>query len=222
MSASGKPAAHAVKPPERNAAKPSQGKRERAKADNRRAILAAARIVFVELGYEAASVRDIIRRTDLASGTFYNYFKSKEEVFQALVAHTEERVRPVLSEGRREAETTADYVRACYRAFFDLMVEDYQPVLEALGEDVAIPPLAGYSHVSRVIFEDVREQLLNLDFPDAPKFEDPELLAASLIAVAEAVAHEMLNRRPLDPVSATRFASSFALAGMVGVTAAPS
>ena len=40
--------------------------------------------VFAELGYGATTVRDIIRATDLASGTFYNYFKSKEEVFQAL------------------------------------------------------------------------------------------------------------------------------------------
>ena len=49
------------------------GRRARTKARNREAILAAARQVFAELGYEAASVRDIIRRTDLASGTFYNY-----------------------------------------------------------------------------------------------------------------------------------------------------
>src|SRR5262249_45547626 len=60
------------------------GKRERTKAANRTAILAAARKVFAQLGYEAATVRDIIRGTDLASGTFYNYFRSKEEVFEAL------------------------------------------------------------------------------------------------------------------------------------------
>ena len=57
------------------------GKRERTKTANRQAILDAAREVFGELGYDAATVRDIIRRTGLASGTFYNYYKSKEEVF---------------------------------------------------------------------------------------------------------------------------------------------
>jgi AcrR family transcriptional regulator len=36
-----------------------------------------ARDVFAEDGYDAAAVRDIIRRTDLASGTFYNYFPDK-------------------------------------------------------------------------------------------------------------------------------------------------
>ena len=60
------------------------GKRERTKVANRQAILAAARRVFAQLGYDAATVRDIIRGTELASGTFYNYFRSQEEVFEAL------------------------------------------------------------------------------------------------------------------------------------------
>src|SRR4029079_16907220 len=60
------------------------GKRERAKAANREAILVATRRVFAQLGYDAATVRDIIRGTELASGTFYNYFRSKEEVYEAL------------------------------------------------------------------------------------------------------------------------------------------
>ena len=62
----------------------TSGKREQTKVANRRAILDAAREVFAELGYESATVRDIIRRTGLASGTFYNYFRSREEVFEAL------------------------------------------------------------------------------------------------------------------------------------------
>ena len=56
---------------------PVAGKREATKAANRAAILAAARVVFADIGFGAASVRDIIRRTDLATGTFYNYFPDK-------------------------------------------------------------------------------------------------------------------------------------------------
>ena len=40
------------------------GVRARSKAANRSAILKAARAVFAEKGYEAASVRDVIRRTE--------------------------------------------------------------------------------------------------------------------------------------------------------------
>ena len=78
-----------------------RGKREETKASNRQAIVDAARRVFAELGYGATTVRDIIRATDLASGTFYNYFKSKEEVFQALQDETALRVRPRLRPSRR-------------------------------------------------------------------------------------------------------------------------
>src|SRR3954467_12144543 len=61
------------------------GRREQNKAENRAALLKAARSVFAEIGYGAAGVRDIVRRTDLASGTFYNYFKDKAEIFEAVV-----------------------------------------------------------------------------------------------------------------------------------------
>ena len=66
-----------------SAAAPATGKRERTKRANREAILAAARRVFSDIGYGAASVRDIVRGTDLASGTFYNYFPDKEAALRA-------------------------------------------------------------------------------------------------------------------------------------------
>ena len=72
------------------------GKRELTKVQNRLAILDAAREVFGELGYETATVRDIIRRTGLAAGTFYNYFRSKEEVFAALSDDGARRFAPIL------------------------------------------------------------------------------------------------------------------------------
>jgi AcrR family transcriptional regulator len=69
------------------------GRREQTKAHNRAAILAAAREVFAQLGYDAAGVRDVIRRTDLASGTFYNYFPDKEAVFRAVIDDSAQEVR---------------------------------------------------------------------------------------------------------------------------------
>jgi AcrR family transcriptional regulator len=84
------------------------GKREKTKATNRQAILVAARRVFAQLGYDAATVRDIIRGTDLASGTFYNYFRSKEEVYEALADDSAARFRPILRHARDVAEGFED------------------------------------------------------------------------------------------------------------------
>lgn len=60
-------------------------KREEMKKFNRDQILKAARSVFSELGLDGCNVRDIIRASGLSTGTFYNYFQSKEEVFDEVL-----------------------------------------------------------------------------------------------------------------------------------------
>ena len=64
--------------------------------------------VFAEQGYEATGVRDIIRRTDLASGTFYNYFPDKEAIFRALVEETGREARRRVRAARRSAARPLD------------------------------------------------------------------------------------------------------------------
>ena len=61
-------------------------RREQTKQANRAALLQAGLETFAELGYGAASVRDVVRRSGLAAGTFYNYFPDKEAVFRAVLA----------------------------------------------------------------------------------------------------------------------------------------
>ena len=63
----------------------SINKREVTKSNNRSLIINSGIKVFMEKGVSEATVRDIIRFTGLASGTFYNYFSSKEEVLVAIV-----------------------------------------------------------------------------------------------------------------------------------------
>src|SRR3954465_8107528 len=79
------------------------GRREATKHANRSAILDAAREVFADLGCGAATVRDIVRRTDLATGTFYNYFPDKEAVFRALLDESAREARERVPAARRQA-----------------------------------------------------------------------------------------------------------------------
>src|SRR3954464_9054153 len=61
----------------------SKAKRDR---DARReAILDVAEAVFLEQGFAAASMSEIAARLGGSKGTLYNYFKSKDELFQAYV-----------------------------------------------------------------------------------------------------------------------------------------
>ncbi|MDP1966563.1 MAG: TetR/AcrR family transcriptional regulator, partial [Reyranella sp.] len=107
------------------------GRREQNKAENRTALLTAARAVFAEMGSGAASVRDIVRRTDLASGTFYNYFKDKDEIFEAVVGELTGELLKRHREGRAKARTAEEFFRKHYAVYFDFIVED--PELLALA-----------------------------------------------------------------------------------------
>ena len=62
----------------------NDGARETNKIKNRQAIIEAGIQTFIAKGVAETTVRDIIRSTGLASGTFYNYFKSKEDVLVAI------------------------------------------------------------------------------------------------------------------------------------------
>ena len=50
----------------------------------RRQIIEGARSVFLTQGFDAASMSDIARKAGVSKGTLYVYFKSKEELFEAI------------------------------------------------------------------------------------------------------------------------------------------
>lgn len=53
--------------------------------EKRRQILSGAREVFLERGFDAASMGDIARAAGVSKGTLYVYFQNKEDLFAALV-----------------------------------------------------------------------------------------------------------------------------------------
>src|SRR5579864_1286819 len=56
-----------------------------AKDDRRDAIVAIAQATFIANGYSGTSMSAIAARLGGSKGTLYNYFKSKEELFAAVV-----------------------------------------------------------------------------------------------------------------------------------------
>lgn len=100
------------------------GRREANKAANRAAILGAARSVFTEMGYGAATVRDIVRPTGLAAGTFYNYFPDKESVFAELVAGIVEEARGRVRAARQEASDPVSFIADAFHAYFSYVSEE--------------------------------------------------------------------------------------------------
>ena len=75
-----------------------------AKAATRERILEAALRLFAENGYEGTTTRDIAQRADIATGTLFNYFRTKEAVV-ACLAH--EAVSGTLADAQRKSDENA-------------------------------------------------------------------------------------------------------------------
>lgn len=45
----------------------------------------ASKAEFLEKGYKGASLRNIVKSVGMTTGAFYGYYKSKEELFEAIV-----------------------------------------------------------------------------------------------------------------------------------------
>jgi AcrR family transcriptional regulator len=189
------------------AAAPATSKRERTKRANRAAILAAARRVFSDVGYGAASVRDIVRGTDLASGTFYNYFPDKEAVLRALVDEIVVRARARVRAARAGAMTVDAFVADGFRAYFAFIAEDPQTVR-------LISRNAG---TIRTLFDEpalgagIVELRADLDAGVAAGIlpaHDTGLMAASMVGAAVEVGLAMVAREPIDVDRAAGFVTS--------------
>ena len=189
------------------------GKREKTKAQNRHLILEAARQVFAELGYGATTVRDIIRATPLASGTFYNYFKSKEEVFQAIRDESALQIRPRLREERVRAGTIEEFISGSFRTFFDY-VESDQANFHAIRRNTDTirvrmdtpEVIAGFDELR----EDIETAIDKGLFPPV----DADFLMASIVGVAFEVGERMLLRDDIDPPAAAAFATALFMGGV--------
>ncbi|ALN72297.1 MULTISPECIES: TetR/AcrR family transcriptional regulator [unclassified Aureimonas] len=57
----------------------------------RRQILEGARRAFVRMGFDAASMNDVTRESGVSKSTLYVYFRSKEELFAALIDEERDR-----------------------------------------------------------------------------------------------------------------------------------
>lgn len=83
-------------PSPRTDAPAQPGRRERAKADKRARIVAAARTLLTERGYDGMTMSEVASMADVATGTVFQYASTKAELLMLAVA---ELWRPYLERG---------------------------------------------------------------------------------------------------------------------------
>ncbi|MGB9887207.1 MAG: TetR/AcrR family transcriptional regulator [Moorellales bacterium] len=85
-------------------------------AERRQQILEAAVEVFARRGYYEAKVEEVAARAGIGKGTVYEYFRSKRELFQAMLDYVGEYhlsvLRASLEPGRRSREKLVALARA--------------------------------------------------------------------------------------------------------------
>lgn len=81
-------------------------------------ILSTTRRLMVEQGYNKISIRDITQACGIATGTFYNYYNSKQEVLSALINEEWNKLRRILQVRSQSSDLTV--IMQLEKAFLDL------------------------------------------------------------------------------------------------------
>ena len=80
-------------------------------------IVACARQLFYEHGYEGTSFSDIVESSGLSRGNIYHYFKTKDDILQAVIARHLDQYRELLAKWDMEHQDA----RARLVAFVDMI-----------------------------------------------------------------------------------------------------
>ncbi|GBD14238.1 putative HTH-type transcriptional regulator YvdT [bacterium HR25] len=165
----------------------SQGEAERplrllAEEGKRRALLAAARRVFAQKGYDEATVADIVAAAGVAQGTFYLYFPSKKAIAVELAQEHQRQILATVREAYDPQAPFPEVVRAVIGAAFALC-----------GQSQDLLRLLRFSLDAEAVVELERAQALRAEF------------AALVEIFQERVARG--DVRPLDPWMTVRLVS---------------
>lgn len=92
--------------------------------DREAEILAAAREVFEERGFDAASVAEIARRSDVAEGTIYLYCQTKRDLLQKVVTRWYEQLIADSAPGLAELSGARAKIKFLAERHLNAMIEN--------------------------------------------------------------------------------------------------
>lgn len=174
---------------------------ERRRLRTRAALVAAAREVFASQGVDATVISDITEAADVAKGSFYNHFDSKDAILRAVVVETLSSLGAaldVVTEPMRD--DPARVVAVCLRHTLRACVEDPTLgwfVLRA-SDFIAVGDVALGTYGRR----DLRRGIESGRF----RFEDPDLASTMIAGSTEALLRRRLEG-DLGPEADAAFAA---------------
>ncbi len=185
------------------------GRREAKKAQKRADLLAAALQLFLEEGYQGASIERIAAAADVARGTFYLYFADKESIFQDVIDDLLDPVMDALEacRDRLEISTCVEETQHEYEALrgtlVGILIEHAPTALLYFREQRGAGRMGDWlrerqeridSFVTDMIRSLIRRQLL--------RECEPVVVARSIIGAIERLTFDFLSGRGAgDPLT---------------------
>ena len=111
-------------------AEATPNRRVLSKIRTRRKVLDAARALFTERGYEAATIRDIARYAGMSTGAVFANFQDKADLFEAILMEDAERVAELMREAAAAEGSVGERLVAVFGAGYAYYLENL-PLLQA-------------------------------------------------------------------------------------------
>lgn len=101
------------------------------KAKRRQEIIESALLCFAEKGFESSTMDDIVERSGTSKGLVYNYFKSKEELYSALMEERSSHMFSTLREKFQQLNTAKEKLKKLFTHYLEgSKKEGYQDYLK--------------------------------------------------------------------------------------------
>lgn len=158
--------------------------------DQRQRLLIAARDVFAESGYAAASIDEIVSRARVSRTAFYRFFSGKEECMLAVLGEAVARLMEAFATAAA-AEDPEERIRFGVRGIVEGLASEPATARVVLVEAVGASPAIEDARVrARAQFARLLEQELRRSpgWVGRPAAEIELTALATMAAVAEAVA----------------------------------
>ncbi|WP_037339863.1 TetR/AcrR family transcriptional regulator [Saccharospirillum impatiens] len=144
-------------------------------------ILRAAEAEFGERGYHEGSIVGITQRAGIGQGTFYLYFKSKEDVLRSLVLYTSRQLRRYLSEQVIDTSDRLEAERVGFRAFLDYIAD--HPNLYRIVQESQFVDAAAHRAYYDAFAEGYQSALNQAGFQHSIRDGDYEVWAWSIMGI---------------------------------------
>ena len=194
-----------------------QRKRQINKKNNRESIISSSRKIITKKGLDNASVREIVLIANLGSGTFYNYFDSKNAVFLIIVERLVSEFSGYFMKKINEAQTFDQIVEIAFSCWFNWILNEEENYLFIKNNRKYILDLKWLTAHSKEYTRFKNDlYVFVIDISKKTKFpqNDISFMITSVMAVCINLGDEMFTRSDVSPDDATIFATKLFLRGL--------